>query len=391
MTRQAKPATIAHAVDMEYVQDVMLRLLRTSSPTGYTDQVVRLTCEELTNLGVENELTRRGAIRATLEGARRSPDRAIVAHLDTIGAMVKQLKDNGRMALVPIGHWSSRFAEGARVTLFSDLGTRRGTILPLLASGHTFNEAVDSQPVSWDQVELRIDEICYNRSDLEDLGIAVGDFVAIEPQPEITDAGFVVSRHLDDKAGVAALLGAIKAVLELGLPLPVDCHPLFTISEEVGSGASGQLHQDVAEMVAIDTAPQAEGQESIETKITIGMKDSAGPFDFHLTHHLLKLAEEQQIAHVRDVFRFYRCDAAAAVEAGNDIRTALLCFGTDATHGYERTHLSAIEGIARLLVAYMSSPPVAPRDKTALGPIEGFTRQPHKKAKLHKDRPEAAE
>lgn len=380
----AKPqaALSRHAlpIDIDFMRKTMERLLETPSPSGYTDQVVHLTSEILDELAVPFELTRRGSIRATLEGTQSSPDRAVLAHLDTIGAMVKSLKPNGRLELVPIGHWSSRFAEGARATLFCDQGARRGTILPLKASGHTFNEEVDSQPVDWRQVELRLDELCEDGLTLRSLGVAVGDFVAIDPQPEFTPAGFVVSRHLDNKAGVAALLAAIKAVRDQGAPLPLDVHPLFTIAEEVGSGASGQLHQDSAEMVAIDTAPQAEGQESRETLVTIGIKDSSGPFDYHLTQHLLQLCAREEIPHVRDVFRFYRCDAAAAVEAGNDIRTGLVCFGTDATHGYERTHLHAVEGVARLLTAYMQSDPVVARDVKPLGSAEGFPTQPLEEA-----------
>jgi peptidase M42 family hydrolase len=367
-------------IDGEYLTTVMARLLETPSPSGYTDQIVHLTCDLLAELGVDFELTRRGSIRATLPGKKTSPDRAIVAHLDTIGAMVKQLKPNGRLELVPIGHWSSRFAEGARATLFCEQGARRGTILPLKASGHTFNEEVDSQPVAWGQVELRLDELSEDRGALESLGVGVGDFVAIDPQPEFTPAGFIVSRHLDNKAGVAALLTAIKAVRQADADLPLDVHPLFTISEEVGSGASGQLHQDCAEMVAIDTAPQAEGQESLETHVTIGVKDSSGPFDYHLTQHLMTLCREERIPFLRDVFRYYRCDAAAAVEAGNDIRTGVVCFGTDATHGYERTHVHAVEGVTRLLTAYMQSEPVVARDRKALGPAEGFPTQPLEEA-----------
>ena len=96
------------------------------------------------------ELTRRGAIRATIEGKVRTPDRALVAHIDTLGAMVKWLKDNGRLAIVSIGNWSSRFAEGARVTVFTDSGLHRGTILPIMTSGHTYGEKINSQPVSWE-------------------------------------------------------------------------------------------------------------------------------------------------------------------------------------------------------------------------------------------------
>lgn len=378
-----RPLPKALPIDLDYLKRVMLSLLEHHSPTGYTDQVVHLVCDELTALGVEYELTRRGAIRATLPGARSAPDRAVVAHLDTIGAMVCGLKPNGRLGVTPIGSWSARFAEGAEVTVLTGEGARSGTILPLKASGHAFDEEVDTQGVSWDNVELRLDELVHDRAGLEMLGVAIGDYVGIDTQARITDSGFVKSRHLDDKAGVAALLTAVKAVLESGVRLPVDCHPLFTISEEVGVGASGVLHQDVAELVAIDTAPQAPGQASLETCVTVSMKDSSGPFDWHLNRLLLELARENGIDHLRDVFRFYRCDAAAALEAGNDIRTALICFGTDATHGYERTHLSALEGLTRLLTAYMQAPPAVPRDREQLGPPEGFPSQPEEEAAFH--------
>ncbi|CAO3453791.1 Deblocking aminopeptidase (EC 3.4.11.-) @ Cyanophycinase 2 (EC 3.4.15.6) [Azospirillum largimobile] len=344
-------------IDMGYVTDILYRLLTTPSPTGYTTDVVRLCCAELERLGIPYELTRRGAIRADLKGVRGSPDRALVAHVDTLGAQVKMLKDNGRMELVPIGHWSSRFAEGARCTVLTDRGPWRGTILPLKASGHTFNKEVDTQPVNWQQVELRVDAPVGNRRELEERGFNIGDIVAIDPQPEFLENGYIVSRHLDDKAGVAVMLGAAKAVVDAGASLPVDCHLLFTISEEVGSGASSILHQDVAEMVTIDNGTTAPGQNSSEFGVTIAMADSTGPFDMALTHSLIALCQAQNIPHQRDVFRYYRCDSASAIEAGNDIRTALVCFGIDASHGYERIHADALESLVRLLVLYMQSPP----------------------------------
>lgn len=363
------------ALDMDYVQRVMLELLAIPSPTGFTDDVVHYTGEHLEALGIDFGLTRRGAIRANIDGREESPDRAIVAHLDTIGCMVKGLSSNGRVALVPIGTWSSRFAEGARVTIFSEDIRYRGTILPLKASGHTFGDAVDTQPVSWQHVELRVDERAESRSDLERLGIKVGDYVAVDPQPEITDTGYINSRHLDDKAGVAVLLAAAKAVVESGPQLPVSTHLLFTLSEEVGSGASHVLHRDVAEMVTIDTATIAPEQNTSERGVTIAMQDSDGPFDYHLSRKLINLCEENDIYHTRDIFRYYHSDSASAIEAGNDIRTALACFGTDATHGWERCHLQTLESLGKLLMAYMLSEPTFRRDREELAPLEGFSQQ----------------
>ena len=141
--------------DMSYVRRILGELLAIPSPAGFTDEAVRFTCEELERLGISYEMTRRGAIRADLKGEIYSPDRSIVVHLDTLGAMVKELKDNGRVTLSPIGTWSSRFAEGARATIYSDNGKFVGTILPIKASGHTYDAEVDTLPVSWDTIEKR--------------------------------------------------------------------------------------------------------------------------------------------------------------------------------------------------------------------------------------------
>lgn len=348
-------------IDMEYVMSVLLRLLAIPSPSGYTHRITQFVADELRRLGIPFDRTRRGAIRADLRGRGKNPDRALVAHLDTLGAVVKGLKPNGRLELVRIGTWSSRFAEGARVTIFSDGGAYRGTILPLKASGHAYDTDVDTQPVAWSNLEVRVDEVCRVLDDLVRCGFRVGDFIAVDAAPEVAGA-FINARHLDDKAGVAVLLGAAQAVLAQGVDLPVDCHLLFTITEEVGSGASAGLHVDVAEMVTVDNAVMAPTQNSVEQGVTVAMQDMSGPFDYHLTHHLLDLCRGHQIVHARDVFLNYRSDSASAVEAGSDTRTALVCFGLDGSHGYERVHRDSLEALAQLLTLYMRSPLVVPRD-----------------------------
>ncbi len=365
-------------IDQLYLTETLLRLLAIPSPSGYTDTVVHFMGEELDRLGIEYELTRRGAIRGTLRGKNKQPNRAIVAHLDTLGAMVKRLKSNGRLGLTPIGTWSSRFAEGARVTVFTDdqQQSLRGTILPLKASGHVYHKEIDTQPVTWDQVEVRIDEDAQSLDDLRKLGLEVGDFVAVDPQPEVMANGYIVSRHLDNKAGVASLLASAKALLDAGASVPIDVRLLFTIFEEVGSGASTTLHQDVAEMVSVDNATPAPGQAANENDVTIAVMDSSGPFDYHLTRALMALADAHDIPFTRDVMNHYRCDAASAVEAGNDIRTALICFGADASHGYERTHIDSLMQLSQLIGLYMQSQPAVRRDRMTMGPMTGFPEQP---------------
>jgi len=363
-------------IDTSYLTRQLRRLLTVPSPTGYTDTVVREVCDELARLDVPFELTRRGAIRAVTEGVSRRPARGIIGHLDTIGCQVKGLKPNGRLELTPIGTWSARFAEGARCTVFSDAGGYRGTILPLLASGHTFDARIDTQPSSWDHVELRVDAFARHDHDLEGLGIAVGDFVAVDPQPEFLDNGFIVSRHLDNKAGVAVMLAALEAMRREGVTPPVDVFWLLTITEEVGHGAAAVVPSEVAAMVTIDNGTTAPGQNSSEFGVTVAMADQTGPFDYHLTHKLIRLCQDQDIRFQRDIFKHYRSDSASALEAGADVRTALITFGVDSSHGYERIHMHALRSLAELITAYVASSIEISRDARDLASLKGFTTQP---------------
>jgi putative aminopeptidase FrvX len=199
--------------------------------------------------------------------------------------------------------------------------------------------------------------------------------VAIDPQPEFMDNGFIVSRHLDNKAGVAVMLAAIKAMMDAPKP-PVDIYWIFTIAEEVGQGAAAILLPDIASMVAVDNGTTAPGQNSAEFGVTIAMADQTGPFDYHLTRKMVDLCTINDIRYQKDVFRFYRSDSASAVEAGADVRTALITFGVDASHGYERIHIHALRSLAELLTAYSLSDVEITRDEHLLGSLSGFTTQP---------------
>lgn len=367
-------------IDLDYLHQQLDELLKIPSPTGYTDNIARYVCEELERLHVSYGLTRRGAVRARLRGGKKAGARGIVSHVDTLGAQVKSLKENGRLELRPIGTWSARFAEGARATVFTDKGGFRGTILPPLASGHTFGDEVDTVPFGWHYAEMRVDAYAYTREDLERHGIEVGDIVAIDPQPEFLDNGFIVSRHLDNKAGVAVMLAALKALSESKHKPPVDVFWLFTIAEEVGHGAASVLMPDIAYMVAVDNGTTAPGQNSSEFGVTICMGDETGPFDYHLTRKLAELCQTNDIKYQKDVFKFYRSDSASALEAGADVRTALVTFGVDASHGYERIHMHALRSLAELLTAYVLSEIGSARDEKLLAGLRGFTEQPSEPA-----------
>lgn len=257
--------------------------------------------------------------------------------------------------------------------------TFSGTVMPLKASGHAFGDEIDEQGVGWEHVEVRVDQRASSRADLEALGFQVGDFVALDAVPEVTEEGFIVSRHLDGKAGVAAALAVVKAIVDGGVVLPHRAKLLVTIAEEVGQGASHGLGDEVAEMISVDNAVCAPGQHSIEHGVTIPMADMTGPFDYHLTRRLCRLCADADIPYARDTFRWYRSDVAAAIESGAGTRAALVAFGLDGSHGWERTEVASICAVADLLGLWLQTPLTFERwDATPFGPLREFpsSRQP---------------
>lgn len=363
-------------IDSSYLRERLLEMLAIPSPTGFTDAISRYICRQLDTLNIPYELTRRGTIIATLRGHSSRSGRAMVNHIDTIGATVSGFNANGRLQLAPVGTWSSRFAEGGKVTLFTVRGTLRGQVLPLLASGHAFNEKVDELPVGWLQVELRLNEPVFNAREARALGIETGDFVAFDTDPEVSDNGYICARHLDNKAGAAALLTALKALRDDQRRPAVDLQALFTVTEEVGTGASASLADYITEFVGIDIGPVARGQNARETGVTLCAQDTSGPFDYHMMQNFKALCRHYGIPYQIDVFRYYYSDANSAIKAGHDVRDALITFGTDATHGYERTHFDSLESVARLLCAYSLSAPVHPLLSSDLDAFPHMPEQP---------------
>jgi peptidase M42 family hydrolase len=343
-------------IDENYLHCCLSEMLAIPSPTGFTDEIVRYICRALEALGVDYNLGRRGTIKVVIPGLDRTRARAVANHIDTIGATVSRVKPNGRLALLPVGSWSSRFAEGGRVTVFSGTSSYRGQVLPLLASGHAFNEQIDQLPVGWTQVEVRINQPVECAADTHALGVSAGDFVAFDSDLEWDPSGYITARHLDNKAGAAANLAALKALLEHRVQPAVDLQVMFTVTEEVGTGAGSSLDESVAEFVGIDIGPVAPGQNAKETGVTLCAQDTSGPFDRLLTRYLRQLCRDHSIGCQTDVFRYYYSDANSAIVAGHDVRHALVTFGTDATHGYERTHRDSIVSVAELLVLYAQSP-----------------------------------
>jgi putative aminopeptidase FrvX len=332
----------------------LVGLLETPSPTGDVSRAIAYIQSGLADLPFETDITPKGILVGTWAGEQADAPRAVTAHVDTLGAMVRHIKDNGRLGLTQIGGWVWSSVEGEGVTIWaSSSQPYRGAILPVAASVHAHSTKKRQEKRTEKTMEVRIDARTSSAEETRALGIRVGDFISIDPRVEVSEAGFIRSRHLDDKAGVAVLNAALHAIAEAGLRPRQRTTLHVSHYEEAGHGAAAGLPNDVKELLAVDMAVVAPGQQSDEFSVGICAKDSGGPYHLEMRQRLEALARRAGIPYRTDVYPYYGSDGEAYWRAGGDVQVALIGPGIDASHHYERTHREALEHTARLVVEYL--------------------------------------
>jgi putative aminopeptidase FrvX len=343
-------------IDFPNLLRILTNLLDIPSPTGLADPAIAYVEQALRELDLAPRRTVKGALVAEWPGRSDSAPRALTAHADTLGAMVKEIKANGRLMLSKIGGFAWNTVEGEGCQVFTTAGrTIRGSLLLAKASAHVYGNAVGETPRSAEMMEVRLDERTASAGRTRALGIEVGDFVAFDPRVAVSESGFIRSRHLDDKAGIASMLAAVKAMQEAGVSPAQRTTLHISNYEEVGHGAATGFPPDLVELVAVDMAAVGAGQMSDEFHVTICAKDSGGPYHHGLTQRLRKLALENGIPYKIDIYPYYGSDGEAFWRAGGDVQVALIGPGVDASHNYERTHTEALVATTQLIMAYLQN------------------------------------
>ncbi|WP_217588709.1 M42 family metallopeptidase [Lentibacillus saliphilus] len=330
-------------------------LVSIPSPSGYTDNVIQFVEDYLTKRDVDTYRNRKGGLIATLPGQDTTRHRMLTAHVDTLGAMVKEVKGNGRLKIALIGGFKFNSIEGEYCRIHTAGGHDiTGTILMHQTSVHVYKDAGTAER-NEDNMEIRVDARVENADDVRALGIEVGDFVSFDPRVETTDSGFIKSRHLDDKASVAILLQLIKRVQEENITLPYTTHFLISNNEEIGYGGNSNITPETVEYLAVDMGAMGDGQATDEYTVSICVKDASGPYHLGLRNHLVELARKNNIGYQLDIYPYYGSDASAAIRAGHDIVHGLVGPGIDSSHAFERTHEASLTNTEHLLYHYIQS------------------------------------
>ena len=336
---------------LDYIVETIETLVNIPSPSGFTKKVMEFVREEAESFGYSCQMSQKGGLIITVEG-RRDETIGLSAHVDTLGAMVRSIDSDGTIRFTMVGGYTMHSVEGSYCKIHTRDGkVYTGTILIKSSSVHSYDDARTMERTDRNMV-VRIDEMVESKKDVLDLGINSGDYISFDAEFEYTKNGFIKSRHLDDKASVAVILGILKEMSERKQLPKHRIKILISNYEEVGFGASW-IPEDIREILAIDMGAIGDDLNGSEYKVSICAKDSTGPYDYDMTGRLIDLAKENEIDYVVDIFPHYGSDVSAALRGGHNIRGALIGQGVHSSHGMERTHIKGLENTLKLVQAYL--------------------------------------
>ena len=334
---------------IDFIAEQLKALTAIPSPSGYTKNATDYLMKLLQDMGYEPELSRKGNVFVTLGG--EGEPLVSAAHVDTLGAMVRSIKDNGRLRPTTLGGhvWST--ADGENCTIHTRDGkVYTGVVLNTEPSAHVADKKVETLE---ENMEILLDEPVSTKAETLALGIQTGDIIAMDPRTVITESGYIKSRFLDDKLSASILLGIAKIVKDESLSFHRKVSLLFTVYEEVGHGGSF-VPEDTTEMISVDMGCVGADLGCTERMVSICAKDSGGPYNYDLVTELSNIAKEEQLDYAIDVYPHYGSDVEATLHAGYDIRHGLIGPGVYASHNYERSHLDGVKNTFLLLTTYIT-------------------------------------
>jgi len=332
---------------VNYLED----LISIPSPTGFPDKIIPYLTKFAESKNIAHKIYRKGAVCFSFPNSPDQKNIVFEAHLDALGAIVSEVKENS-LKISSIGGYPAIYIIGDYCTIHTfDGKSYPGTILPENPSAHV-NHELSGKKYSVSDLYIRPDLKPDESVKYKEI-FSNGNYVSFDPKFSRQN-NFIKSRHLDDKASCAILLGLADYLAENSKDLPVNIHLFFNVTEETGQGVAG-LPDDIHDFIAVDMGCVGENLEGDEYSVSICTKDSSGPYNYGLTQQLRNIANIHKIPYKLDVFPYYGSDGSAALRAGNDCRVGLIGPGVHASHGYERTHISAIKATYDLCLEYLKS------------------------------------
>lgn len=201
---------------------------------------------------------------------QQGPKVAVVGHMDEVGFMVTHIDASGFLRFTTIGGWWSQSMLNHRVTIRTRSGDKIPGVIGSVAP-HALTEKQKQQPLAFDEMFIDVGATC--REEVENRGIAIGDFISPEANFARWGEDRIVGKALDNRVGCALMVELLQTVDNPEITL----YGVGSVEEEVGlrgaQTSAEHIKPDV--VIVLDTAVAGDvpGIDSIKYPLRLG----AGP------------------------------------------------------------------------------------------------------------------
>ena len=273
------------------MKELLEEMIRIPGVSGYEDDIREYIRAKLKTMKLPAKEDNIGNLIVTI--GTKGPHIVFIAHMDELGLVVTKMEDDGSLRIRKVGGIDDRTLVGRVVEIKTQKGIVTGVIG--LKPPHLMTDSDDRKKVvSWE--EVRVDVGTRNRKATERLGVRVLDPMVLKKDISYLGKDVMCARGIDDRAGCAVLLDAMKAVK--GRNLPARLSFVFSVQEEIGLRGAKVIGFSLRPeyVFAIDTMTTTDApmQGDVYEKILIGGGPAMRMFDHAAiaSPKLRKLVEE---------------------------------------------------------------------------------------------------
>jgi len=223
-------------------------------PAGREEAVARAFAARLKDLAAEAFLDPMGNAIVKLAGRNPKASLMVCAHTDEVGLIVKTITPDGLLYFDLNGGIDPRTLLATPVEVLGADGPVAGVVVS--PSAHLSRPEDRAKPIPvhdlWIQVGANSD------AEVKALGIRIGDPVTFRANFQEMAGGYVATKALDDRVGLAILIAAIRRAARRGLDY--DLYAVAPVQEEIGARGAGVVARALrpAAAVIVDTVSATE-------------------------------------------------------------------------------------------------------------------------------------
>ena len=336
------------------MKELIKKLAETFSPSGYEDAIREVILSEIRPLADEIRVDALGNIIARKGSIANNGKRVMVAaHMDEIGLIATHIDENGFVRFATVGVPFVRYLLGGRVRFVSGM------------QGVIGSERLEKYNVIPSVDKMFID---VGATSKKNCPVEVGDVAAFE-RPFVEMGSRLVAKSLDDRAGVAIAIEALRRLKQRPEPVegssPNEAYFVFTVQEEVGvrGAAVSSYGVDPDIGIAIDVTPTGDTPNSIQRDIALGrgpaikVKDQMMLSDPKVVEWMERSAQKARVPTQREVLTGGSTDARAIQLTRSGVPTGGLVIPCRYVHSpSEMIDYDDVENTVKLLTAMLNAP-----------------------------------